>query len=166
MLNLVNDYLSHRFQRTKIGNEYSSWKEIISGARQGSILGPLFFNIHLCDLFYIIEKIDIADFADDNTLYVTGDNISSVVKHLEKVAGAIFQWFKDNELKANAGKCHVLLNRSNDLTVKINEVQIKNSQSEKLLRIIIGNDLEFEDHINKICRKASTKISALSRIAP
>ena len=107
-LNLVNDYLSHRFQRTKIGNDYSSWKEIISGVLQGSILGPLFFNIHLCDLFFIIEKFDIANFADDNTPYVTGENISSVVKLLEEVACATFQWFKDNEVKANPDKCHLI----------------------------------------------------------
>ena len=72
-------------------------------------------------------------FADDNTPYVTGDNISSVVKFLEEVACAIFQWFQDNEMKANANKCHVLLNASNELTVQINEVQVKNSQSQKLL---------------------------------
>ena len=106
---MVNDYLSHRFQRTKIGNEYSSWKERISGVPQGSILGPLFFNIHLCDLFFIIEKFDIANFADGNTPYVTGDNISSFVKLLEEVACAIFQWFQDNEMKANADKCHVFI---------------------------------------------------------
>ena len=68
-------------------------------------------------------------------------------------------------MKANADKCHVLLNASNELTVKINEVQIKNSQSEKLLGITIDNDLKFEDHINNICKKASAKIKALSRIA-
>ena len=113
-LNLVNDDLSHRFQKTKIDNEYSSWKKIISVVPQGSILGPLFFNIHLCDLFFIIEKFDIANFADDTIPYVTGDKISSVVKLLE----------------AKADKCHVLLNTSNESTIKINEVQIKNSQSE------------------------------------
>ena len=79
LLNLVNDFLSHCSQRTKIGNEYSSRKEIISGVRQGSILGPHFFNIHLCGLFFIIEKYYIANFADDNTPYVTGDNIPCVV---------------------------------------------------------------------------------------
>ena len=58
-------------------------------------------------------------------------------------------------MKANANKCHVLLRRSNELTVKINEVQIKNSQSEKLLGITIDNDLKFEDNINNIRRKAN-----------
>ena len=139
-LNLVNDYLSYRFQRTKIG----SWKEIILGVLQGSILGPLFFNIHLCNLFCIIEKFDIANFADDNTAYVTGDSISSAVKPLEEVACAIFRSFKDSEIKANANKCHVLLNTSNELTNKINEVQIKNSRSEKLLGITIDNDLNLK----------------------
>ena len=79
LLNLVNDFLSHRSQRTKIGNEYSSRKEIISGFRQGSILGPLFFNIRICGIFFIIEKYYIANFVDDNTPYVTGDNIPCVV---------------------------------------------------------------------------------------
>ena len=107
--------------------------------------------------FFIIEKFDIANFADDNTSYVTGDNISSIVKLLEEVAWDIFQWFKDNEIKANADKRHVLLNTSNESTIKINEVQIKTSQSEKLLGITIDNDLKCEGHINNICRKARAK---------
>ena len=59
--------------------------------------------------FSIIEKLDIANFVDDNTPYVTGDNISSVVKLLEEVSCAIFQWFKDNEMKANTDKCFLAL---------------------------------------------------------
>ena len=55
-------------------------------------------------------------------------------------------------MRANADKCHVLLRKSNESTAKINEVQIKNSQSEKLLGITIDNDLKFEDHINNISR--------------
>ena len=58
---------------------------------QGSILGPLFFNIHLCDLFVIIGKFDIANFVDENTPYVTRDNIFSVVKLLEEITCAISQ---------------------------------------------------------------------------
>ena len=44
-LKLVNSYLSNRKQRVKINNKYSSWSEILFGAPQGSILGPLLFNI-------------------------------------------------------------------------------------------------------------------------
>ena len=63
-------------------------------------------------------------------------------------------------MKANADKCHVLLSKSNDLTVKINGVEIKNSQSVKLPRTNIYNDLKLEDHINIKCGKAIANVSA------
>ena len=69
-------------------------------------------------------------------------------------------------MKANADLCYALLSTSNELTVQTNEVQVKNSQSEKLLIITIYNDLKFENHISNICGKAIAKISALSTIAP
>ena len=63
----VHNYLKNCFQRTKINSEYSSLEEIMFGVPQGSILGSLLFNIFLCDLFLIMEKIDINGYADDNT---------------------------------------------------------------------------------------------------
>lgn len=59
-----------------------------------------------------------------------------------------------------------MLRTKNDLTAKINKIQINNSQSEKLLGITINNDLKFQDHIKNICQKESTKTNALSRITP
>ena len=50
-LNLVYDYLSNRKQRVKINETFSCWKNIEYGVSQGSILGPLLFNIHLCDIY-------------------------------------------------------------------------------------------------------------------
>ena len=52
---LIQQYLSNRKQRVKVGNAYSSWKEIFYGIPKGSILGPLILNIFLCDLFYFLE---------------------------------------------------------------------------------------------------------------
>ena len=73
-LRLVYDYLSNRKQRVKLNETFSSWRDIESGVPQGSILGLLFFNIHLCDLFYVLDKLDIASHAGDTTLFTVKEN--------------------------------------------------------------------------------------------
>ena len=55
-LNLLLDYLSFRKQRTKVGSAYNKWSKIRRGISQGSILGPLLFNIFINDIFMIIEQ--------------------------------------------------------------------------------------------------------------
>ena len=65
---------------------------------QGSILGPLLFNIFVCNLFLIMENIDIASYADDNTRYTTGNSIEEVIQKLENAARLLFQWFSDNQV--------------------------------------------------------------------
>ena len=95
-LRFVHTYLKYRMQRTKISSEYSSWKEIMFGVPQGSILGPLIFNIFLCDLFLIMENIGIASYADDNTPYTTGNSIEEVIEKLENAAKTLFQWLSEN----------------------------------------------------------------------
>ena len=92
----VYDYLTSHKRRTKI---YISWQEILSGVFKGSILGPLLFNIDKCDLFFIIKVCDIANYADENTLYLSGKNVEEVLNGLENVSSNLFQWFAKNELK-------------------------------------------------------------------
>ena len=67
-LKLVHDYLSDRKQTARVNNSYSTWFEILFRLPQGSILRPLLFNILLADLFFILHKIDIANYADKMTI--------------------------------------------------------------------------------------------------
>ena len=163
-LKLVHNYLSNRKQQTKINSTYSSFLEIIFGVPQGSILGPLLFNIFLIDLFFITEDTDIASYADDNTPYAIADNINGVIKSLEEATEILFNWF-NNLMRINTDKCHFLVSTNNTVKIKIGNFDITNSKSEKLLGVKFDHKLSFDDHISELCKKASRKIHALSRVA-
>ena len=71
----------------------NSWEEFVFGIPQGSILGPLLFNIFLCDLFFIMKETDFLSYADDNTPYRTADTVHEVIKLLERDSMMLFKWF-------------------------------------------------------------------------
>ena len=70
-LNLLFSYFKNRKQRVCLNNTYSEWIDILFGVPQGSILGPLLFNIFLCDLFLFLHDIPVANYTDDNTPHCT-----------------------------------------------------------------------------------------------
>ena len=132
---LIENYLSHRKQRTRVNNSYSEWLAVMFGVPQGSILRPLLFNIFLADLFFIHSDIDIANFADDNTPYLSAENLEDVTESLERASVFLFRWFENNLLKGNADKCHFLVSTCQEVSLNVNTFKIKNSDFEKLLGV-------------------------------
>ena len=83
-IKFVPSYLSERFQRVNINNNFGEWCKILLGVPKGLILGPLLFNIFINDIFYFIQDVDICNFADNNSLYFIEDNLKEVKTILKK----------------------------------------------------------------------------------
>ena len=98
------DYPTRRKQRTKIGSSFSYRCDINTGVSQGSILGPLLFNIFINDLFFSIKKSEVCNFADDNTLFCGDKNLDLVFSNLNSDLSNVMDWFKISSLKVNPGK--------------------------------------------------------------
>ena len=78
----------------------------------------------------------------------------------------LFEWFKNNHVKANAEVSlpSVTVTRDTNVTAKITEFDVKNSREEKLLGIKIDTKLSFENHVSSFCKKASERLHALARV--
>ena len=121
---LIQSYLSNRTQPIKINESFSDKTDIEFGAPQGSVLGPLLFNIDMIDHFYKWEDSDVAGYADDTKPY-------SIVTYIPSVA---------LELQASATK------QRPDI-VSIDGIPLTASSHKKLLRVTIDSGLKFENHI-------------------
>ena len=165
-LRLMYSYLNDRKQKVRINSSYSSWSTLLSGVPQGSIIGPLLFNIYLVDLFLFIEKCNLANYADDCTLYTSQTKTDNVIKAIETDSKILFAWFKENGMKANPDKSHLILSNSNTkLYAFVDDNKIHNQNEVEMLGITINNKLSFNKHMSKLCIKDSKKLHALIRVA-
>ena len=164
-LEFIHSYLRERKQWIKVGTYYSTWKSIKCGVPQGSILGPLLFNIFLNDIFYFIRSVSIANYADDNTPCDTENNVKSLLKTLEFETNLLLGWFRITEMKPNEDKWHLLVINQENVSVTLGNENISCSSTVELLGIKIDDKLNFNEHVSKLCRKRNQKLHALARIS-
>ena len=116
-------------------------------------------------MFFENYSSDFANFADDTTPYECGHSFNEVINNLETTTEKVFEWFGFNNLKANTSKCHLFVSPYEPVSLNVSGSTIESSSCEKLLGIFIDSNFTFEYHINRICRKTSQKLHALSRIS-
>ena len=168
-LRLTYSYLKGRKQCVKINNTYSDYNEIISGVPQGSILGPVFFNLSINDLFFFIEKASMHNFADDNTLSAWGETVSKLIDTLESESNIANDWFTKSEMIINPDKFQAIIldkKKSNltNIPLTVDNQTIKSVPSVELLGIHLDDKLNFNLHISNICRSAANQLNALIRL--
>ena len=166
---LVGSYLSGRRQRVKIREHRSEWSYLKKGVPQGSILGPLLFNIFINDMFYFVEKSVLYNFADDNSLLNVAPSLTELISNLQHDSKLCMKWYSDNGMAANPSKFQFMICSSTDIKdveLKINEnVIIKSEPFVKALGVYIDSRLTFTEHVKRCCTKAARQLNALTRIS-
>ena len=82
---------------------------LLEGVPQGSVLGPLLFNIYFNDFFSFLGNTDASNYADDTTLYAFDMDLSNLLRRLEDDSLIILGWFECKYMKMNEDKCHFLI---------------------------------------------------------
>ena len=115
--------LSHRLQRVKIGTAGSSWAELRKSVPQGSILGPLLFNIFVNDLFLFVEKCTLYNCADDISMSHSSSTLQGVLSSLLNDCLIAVELFGNNNgMDANLAKFQFMVlwpNPTNDIEIEI-----------------------------------------------
>ena len=165
-LQLIRSHLSNRQQRVKINSSFSDWKEIKIGVPQGSVLGPLLFNVFVNDIFWFSHRTKICNYADDTTIFACHPDLDTIIKQLEEDSSVLVKWFSDNFLKLNDDKCHLMIfgDKSTETTISIGNSRINESDYEKLLGVTFDKKLSFKKLVEDLSKKANQKLHALARL--
>ena len=155
LLGLIKDFLTDRLQRVVINGQVSSWKEILAGFPQGSILGPLLFLIYINDLPTNIDS-DVKIFADDTSLFSKVLNPTVSVNLLNKDMGTIQAWANQWKMSFNPdiSKQAVEVYFSKKTLPNVpppiffNGVIVATEPSQKHLGLLLDKKLTFADHLN------------------
>ena len=155
---MLKSYLQDRRQFTDVNGSVSGMKSVAIGVPQGSVLGPLLFNLFIDD----ITNIKVADkilFADDAVFYVTDASLATCITKLNLCISELSTWFYNNKLTLNTDKTKLMLftprHVDNLPVVRFNNKSIEWVNSLKYLGIIIDNNLNFIFQSKEVRNKLS-----------
>ena len=165
---LMFNYYSHRKQRVKLGNNVSDWQHVYKGSAQGSIMGPLSYNMFTNDMFMILDgDVEVYNYADDNSLISAGFNAKQTQQNLIRNVNKVMDWFEQNNMKINPEKfSYIVFGNDSDVgSIVIRDHVIEPVSNVKILGLHLDNKLKFDHHVSKICQKAGRQIQVLSRLS-
>lgn len=172
-LSLLSTYLNERVLITSIRGVLSDRGILSRGVPQGSVLGPLLFNIFISDMDININGVNTINYADDNLTFTSGKFILDVANKLQLALDALHEWYKRNDLTINIRKSSIIIFGSKrrldliDLSAVsffIGSEEIPLKKSIKYLGLILDSTLTWNEQISKVQEKTSYFIPIFYRL--
>ena len=172
-LQLLKSYLSDRSQYVQIDNVKSNPHKVSCGIPQGSVLGPLLFNICINDIINATRKFTLIMYADDTTLVSHLENFgatnSAIEDGLNQEISKVNTWLLSNKLVLNVAKSKFMLFFKHPkilptLNLSINDNPIEQVTNFNFLCITIDQNITWNDHISKISIKVARVIGILNKL--
>jgi len=162
-------YLENRKQVTCV-NRYASKTELVNiGVPQGSVLGPILFLLYVNDMYKCIGEEGLRIFADDTNLFISGNSFENIIERTEQKLHHLYCWFAANHLTLNIDKtmCSLftLKRNKNCRNPKLNDIEIQRVAAVKYLGVFIDEKLNWQTHIDYICKKLNKLQGALHYLA-
>lgn len=167
LIHIIAKFLIERTFQVRFNHKTSSIKTILAGVPQGSILGPILFNIYISDFpTYLDNGIKTVFFADDIFIYISRKHIPTAIDELNKYLKLITEYLNIWKLQVSYDKCKSILFRKSEkhitksckifkdnenIKVIFNSFQIENVDNLKYLGIIFNYKLSVIPHVNRIC---------------
>ena len=156
------NYLRNREQLVQIpSGEKSDLRTTNLGVPQGSVLGPLLFLLYMNDLAFCVPEFYTILFADDTSLSLSGENYDQLLLQFNTLLGNVTTWLKINLLSLNVSKTKYFLFKSQREEIDHGRVLMDGKEvsrigkglkeeTYKYLGVLIGEDLTFSEHVNRI----------------
>lgn len=170
-LHWLSSYLSLREQCVEINGKRSNWAQISYGVPQGSILGPMLYNIYINNLVIDVPHQDMFLYADDIVLTFNSATLEDLEKNSYITLTQIHQFLNNLNLHLNLKKTvfmefsRIVREEDESPTINIALTEIEQKNTSKYLGIIIDDDLSWEPHINEVCHKLASTVFLLGQLA-
>ena len=166
-LNIINSYLTDRYQCVEYENITSNLRNVNIGVPQGSILGPLLFILYINDFPDVCREASTLLYADDTAIFFQSSNADELQSMLDSYLPLISKWFIINKLSLNTNKTFFQLynvsERTINIKVKLNDNDIKHSDTVRYLGMFIDTNLKWKSHINHISATVSRNVGVMNR---
>ena len=167
---LIQNYLSDRYQYTTVNNCSSSLNRIKTGVPQGSVLGPLLFLLYINDVAANVSE-DLTLFADDTSVFILHKDLKELMSSAKNCLERLNEWFIENKLSLSIERSNYVIYHTSRRKISnaFNNIIIQNSTIKRVTKVeylglVIDEHMNWRPHVNKVCAKLAKYFSVFYNI--